>query len=91
MDIKNVTQFCNFLTSSGVVQLNPAFQQVVNCVQNYSAACNCHKTQDKQSLYAECNKLYSQCIMAVIPSIKYAVLQKCQMEDLLVIVIMELY
>jgi hypothetical protein len=58
MDIRNVTQYATFLRGNDMVRLDGMFQQVINCVENYAAGCNCYKLEDKRKLYDICNKLY---------------------------------
>jgi hypothetical protein len=76
MDIRNVTQFCNFITSNGFNKSNGSLQQIVSCIDGYSAACNCHKVEDKQKMYAICNKLYSDAIKHIVPTLKHEFLSK---------------
>jgi hypothetical protein len=58
MDIRNVTQFANFLGGNDLVRLDGMFQQIINCVNSYDAGCNCYKLEDKRKLYELCNRLY---------------------------------
>ena len=51
MEIRNVTQFANFISCYGFAGLDGSFQQVITCVNTYKASCNCYKAEDKQTLY----------------------------------------
>jgi hypothetical protein len=76
VDIKNVTQFSNFITSNGLMQLDGIFSQIVQCLATYSSACNCYKVQDKQLMYANCNKLYANAVAHIVPRFKNIILPK---------------
>jgi len=76
MTIGNVTQFSNFITGHGLNRLDGTLQQVVACIDNYAAACNCHKAEDKQKMYEICNRLYSDAVRHVIPKLKNEILAK---------------
>lgn len=58
MDIRNVTQFAHFLSQYELMKLDPSFGQLITCINNFAAGCNCHKRDDKLKIYAICNKLY---------------------------------
>jgi hypothetical protein len=59
MDIRNATQFANFISQHGLASLHPTFQQVVTCIHDYSVACNCHANENKATLYNNCNNMYN--------------------------------
>lgn len=58
MDIRNVTQFSAFVGNHGLSTLDPTFRQIVICMGDYSRTCNCHRREDKNRIYDNCNKLY---------------------------------
>ena len=58
MEIRNVTQFASFISSNGFNNLDGIFIQIIQCVNTYSAACNCYKVEDKRKIYSMCCKLY---------------------------------
>jgi hypothetical protein len=66
MDIRNVTQFSQFLSANNLVRLDPLFGQLTQCFNNYAAGCNCHKRSDKIKVYEVCNKLYMTCCQQLI-------------------------
>lgn len=74
MEIRNVTQFSNWISSSGIASTDPVFQQIVKCMNNYTASCNCHKVQDKQNIYNACNKMYVDAVRIVLPRLKNTIL-----------------
>jgi hypothetical protein len=76
MEIGNVTQFSNFISSNNLIRLDGIFQEITNCINNYNASCNCYKLSDKQAMYVNCNKLYSNAIKNIIPKFKYDILSK---------------
>lgn len=78
MTIGNVTQFASFLSSNGLTNLDPAFVQVVHCINEYSTACNCYKVEDKNKMYAICNKTYRYAACNIVPKYKNAILQHVQ-------------
>ena len=76
MKINNVTQFSNFIEQNDISKLDGIFSQIVNCINNYSKACNCYKLEDKQRMYVDCNKLYNNAIRNVVPRFKGDILSK---------------
>lgn len=76
MDINNVTQFANFLTANDLVKLDGTFLQIVQCINNYSTACNCNKSNDKLRLYTTCNMLYMNAAKHCVPKFKNVFLSK---------------
>ena len=76
MNIGNITQFSSFISSNNIGHLDGIFSQIVNCINNYSAKCNCYKLEDKQRMYADCNKLYNNAIRNVVPRFKNEILSK---------------
>lgn len=76
MDINNVTQFVNFIVSNQFGALDTTFVQLVNCINNFSAACNCHKVEDKRKFYNQCNKLYIDAVRIVVPKHKNVILAR---------------
>lgn len=76
MEIRNATQFANFIESNGLQTLDGGFVQAVQCVKNYSAACNCYKVEDKRRIYDMCCKLYMNLVTNLVPKFKNVILQK---------------
>lgn len=76
MEIKNVTQFCNFIKSNNLTALDSVFSQIITCINNYAASCNCHKVQDKQKIYDNCNRLYTDAVRNIVPKFKNVILPK---------------
>lgn len=74
MIISNVTQFANFISSNGFTNLDGTFVQLIQCINTYSAACNCYKVEDKRKMYGACCKLYMDSIHHVVPKLKNAIL-----------------
>ena len=71
MDIRNATQFANFVSKGNLVNLDMTFQQVVFCINNYNAACNCWKAEDKKKLYDNCTVTYMNAVKSVVPRFKF--------------------
>jgi hypothetical protein len=76
MDIRNVTQFVNFLEGNGITRMDSSFLQVIQCIQNYTAACSCYKREDKVKIYNMCNGVYHNAVRNVIPRLKHEFLSK---------------
>ena len=62
MDIRNTTQFANFLRGSGLSHLDGMFTQVIQCIDNYSSSCDCYRAEDKRFIYDTCSKIYTTAI-----------------------------
>lgn len=62
MDIKNPTQFATFISNNGLSGLDPIFNQIVICMNEFIRACDCHKREDKENIYLNCNKLFVQSV-----------------------------
>jgi hypothetical protein len=78
MDIRNATQFANFVSKGNLVNLDMTFQQVVFCINNYNAACNCWKAEDKKKLYDNCTVTYMNAVKSVVPRFKNEFLSKTE-------------
>lgn len=76
MEIRNTTQFASFLRGNGFQVLDGMFLQVVNCIDNYSAACNCYKEADKRFIYETCCKLYETSVRHLAPQFRNQFLSK---------------
>jgi len=66
MDIRNLTQFYNFIKSNNLVELDMTFQAFSRCVDDYTAMCNCGSKDKKKNKYDECNRLYIQSVSSAI-------------------------
>ena len=60
MEIHNVTQFANFISTNDLVKLDIVLLHTVQCVNTFTAACNCYKAEDKAKIYAACTRMYSE-------------------------------
>jgi hypothetical protein len=78
MDIRNATQFANFVSKGNLQNLDMTFQQVVFCINNYNAACNCWKAEDKKKLYDNCTVTYMNAVKSVVPKFKNEFLSKTE-------------
>jgi hypothetical protein len=78
MNIRNATQFANFVSKGNLVNLDMSFQQVVFCINNYSAACNCWKADQKKKLYDNCSTTYMNSVRNVVPKFKNEFLSKTE-------------
>ena len=78
MDIRNATQFANFVSKKNLVNLDMSFQQVVFCINNYNAACNCWKAEQKKKLYDNCTVAYQNAVQNIIPKFKNEFLSKTE-------------
>lgn len=76
MDFKNPTEFARFLSDNELSRLDSTFSQLVNCINNYAAACTCDKREDKLRMYGVCTKLYQDGVQHVVPKFKNEFLSK---------------
>ena len=76
MTIKGAIQFSDFVSAHGLADQDSLFRQIVNCTNNFKAACNCYNKEDKLRMYDTCNRLYSEAVRNVIPKLKMVVLSK---------------
>ena len=76
MEIRNVTQFVQFISNNGLQTLDGRFLQLITCLNNYKAHCNCHKSRDKREIYLNCCDLYKQSVIIFECSSKNTILQK---------------
>lgn len=65
-----------FVSANNLVQLDQNFIQLVNCINNYAASCNCHKKSDKDDLYRTCTKMYLDGVRHVVARFKNEFLSK---------------
>jgi hypothetical protein len=78
MDIRNATQFANFLRTSGFQMKDMAFQQVIFCVDQLGRMCNCWKAEDKKKLYDQCTLSYMNAVKHVVPKFQNDFLSKTE-------------
>lgn len=78
MDIRNSTQFANFINKGGLQNLDMTFMQIITCIDNYSHACNCQHAADKQKMYNNCNVIYMNAVRGVVPRFKNEFLAKTE-------------
>ena len=76
MDIHNVTEFTNFISSNNLIIGDSTLKQVVDCINNYRAACVCYKVDDKKGIYDSCNRLYKHIVKQIVPRLKSEFLSK---------------
>ncbi len=67
MDIRNATQFANFIKKAGLMTKDMSFQQVIFCVDQLGKMCNCWKAEDKKKLYDSCTLTYMNAVKHVVP------------------------
>ena len=78
MDIRNATQFANFISKGGLQNLDMTFQQVIFCINNYNAACSCWKAEAKKALYDSCTVTYMNAVRNIVPKFKNEFLSKTE-------------
>jgi hypothetical protein len=76
MEIKNVTQFNNFISGNNLSNSHPNFSKLTLCLTDYSRMCNCGNQIDRDKKYNECNQLYIQAINSISPQLKYLMMSK---------------
>lgn len=62
MDIRNVTEFRNFVNNNQLRTLHSAIDAVCICVMDYEKGCGCWNNNDRQRIYENCKILYQQAI-----------------------------
>lgn len=75
MDIGNVTQFTTFISSNGLAGLDPLFQKLIVCLNNFTHACSCFEAAEKVKIYNACNKMYYDSVHCVVPKYRVAFLK----------------
>jgi len=78
MDIRNPTQFVNFIKQNGLENLDMNFLQLVQCIDKFSHACNCHRGEEKQRMYNNCSVIYMNSVRGVVPRFKNELLSKTE-------------
>lgn len=78
MDIRNATQFANFIKSGGLQGLDMVFQQIVICVDNVAHTCNCTKVEEKRRMHNNCNVIYMNAVRGAVPRFKNDFLSRTQ-------------
>jgi hypothetical protein len=76
MDIRNVTQFYNFITQNDMVNLHSALQQISDCIHNYQLACSCYDGTVRNKTYQDCNRKYIDAVRSAVPSLSAQFLSK---------------
>lgn len=58
MDIRNVTEFKNYVMANKLASLSRDIESVVICLTDYERGCSCWKAGDRQKIYDNCRALY---------------------------------
>lgn len=77
MEIRNVTEFSNFVNGNGLRGLHPDIEAVSICVMDYERGCNCWKGNARQKIYNNCKSLYTKSVGTVLGSFSSHFLSKC--------------
>ena len=78
MDIRNATQFATFVSNGGLNNLDMTFQQIIMCINNYAAMCNCQGAIEKAKLYNNCTIIYMNAVRNIVPKFKNEFLSKTE-------------
>jgi len=62
MDIRNVTEFRNFVNANQLNGLSKEIQAVTICITDYERGCSCWKEGDRQKIYDNCKALYIRAV-----------------------------
>jgi hypothetical protein len=76
MDIRNVTQFSNFISENELTSLDHVFKQIPICLADFSRRCNCHRKEDKSRIYSKCNVFYINAVKIAAARFKNEFLSK---------------
>ena len=67
MEIKNATQFVNFIVDHKLQNLHPSFNAIVICLNDYKRFCvGCSSVTKRDEIYNNCNQQYEQIIKGVL-------------------------
>lgn len=58
MDIRNITEFRNFVDRNGLRSLHHDIEAVSICVADYERGCSCWNAGDRDKVYNNCKCLY---------------------------------
>jgi hypothetical protein len=70
MDIRNVTEFSNFVQTKNLTRLDATFQHMVNCVEEYRRGCDCWRRSERDAQYQKCTKQYLSIVRGIVPRFK---------------------
>jgi hypothetical protein len=70
MEIRNATQFSNFIESRNMTSLHPHFSQLSQCLMKYRQNCGLCTADKNKSMYSVCNSLYIQIVNNIVPNFK---------------------
>lgn len=76
MDIRSPSDLAQFVSVNDLSRLDGGFVQLINCVNNYRAACNCYKQEDKNKTYEVCTKMYINLAKHIVNRFKTEFLSK---------------
>jgi len=76
MNIRGPFEFASFLSANSLQDKESIFIQLTNCVNNFRAACNCYKKEDKDRMYNICTRLYQEAVKHIVPRMKDVFLSK---------------
>jgi hypothetical protein len=76
MELRNPTEFARWLSANEFGRLDSSFSQLIQCINNYAAACTCDKREDKLKQWSLCTKLYHHGALHVAPRFKKEFLSK---------------
>ena len=65
MDIRNVTEFRNYIVANQLASLSRDIEAVVICVADYERGCSCWKAGDRDKIYANCKGLYVRAVQTI--------------------------
>jgi len=65
MEIRNVTEFRNFVNGNGLRNIHGDIDAVATCVMDYERGCNCWNSGDRQKIYNTCKALYVKSIAVI--------------------------
>lgn len=78
MEIRNVTEFRNFVNGNGLRGIHPDIDAVAICVMEYERGCNCWKGNARQQIYNNCKALYIKSMGAVLGTFAGHFLSHCR-------------
>jgi len=76
MDIKNVTEFRNFVSSNGLANSSPEVTAAILCVMDYERGCSCWKNDERKKIYNNCKILYSRAVSVVVRNLRHQFISK---------------
>lgn len=78
MEIRNVTEFRNFIDDAKLRGLHQDIDAVAICVMDYERGCNCWRGNARQKIYNNCKALYVKSMGVILGAFANHFLSHCK-------------